>query len=117
MPHPAPAKPYAGAAPVRKRRWRRVAGVAAVVLIIALALTGFSVYRAAQHVPRFYEEALAVDPVEQRQAGEELERLALDLHNEVQRAGDWEAVFSEDQINGWLAVDLEEKFPDRKSVV
>jgi hypothetical protein len=83
-----------------------------VLLVVALCVTTYSTYRAARHVPQFYEEALAVDPVQQRSAGEELERRALDLHNEVQRGGEWDALFKEEQINGWLAVDLVEKFPD-----
>lgn len=98
--------------PMKKRRWRRALGMVALGLLIALAASLFSVYRAAQHVPQFYAEALEADPVVQRTAGDELERRALDLRNDVQRAGDWEAVFTEEQINGWLAVDLVEKFPN-----
>ena len=33
------------------------------------------------------------------------------MHNEVRQPGVWEAVFTEEQINGWLAADLPEKFP------
>jgi hypothetical protein len=95
-----------------KPRWRRMAGVAAVLLVVALAATLFIVYRASRHVPQFYVQALAADPAVQRSAGDELERRALELHNDVQHAGDWEAVFTQEQINGWLAVDLIEKFPD-----
>jgi hypothetical protein len=95
-----------------KPRWRRMAGVAAVLLVLALAATLFIVYRASRHVPQFYQQALAADPVVQRSAGDELERRALELTNEVQHSGDWEAVFTDEQINGWLAVDLIEKFPD-----
>jgi hypothetical protein len=98
--------------PVKKRRWRRVAGFAALALLIALAIALLSVYRATRHVPQFYEEALAADPVVQRTAGDELERVALDLHNDVKQAGAWEALFTEEQVNGWLAVDLVEKFPN-----
>jgi hypothetical protein len=89
-----------------------MAGMAAVLLIVALAATLFIAYRASRHVPQFYERALAADPVVQRTAGDELERRALELHNEVQVAGDWEAIFTQQQINGWLAVDLLEKFPE-----
>lgn len=95
-----------------KRRLRRALGVAAFALVLALAATFYSVYRATQHVPDFYSQALVANPAEQRTAGDELERRALDLRNEVQRGGDWEALFTEQQINGWLAVDLVEKFPN-----
>lgn len=95
-----------------KRRWKRVAGIAAIMLLLALALTAGLVYRAAQHVPEFYVQALERDPVVDRKQGDELERRVLDLHNQVQAGGEWEALFTEDQINGWLAVDLTEKFPN-----
>jgi hypothetical protein len=99
-----PAKP--------RRRWRHVAGVAAVVVIVVLAIAIGAAYRATKHVPQFYEQALQADPTVQRTAGDELERRALDLRNEAQRGGAWEAIFTEEQINGWLAVDLIEKFPE-----
>jgi hypothetical protein len=69
-------------------------------------------YRASKHVPEFYSAALTIDPIKQRDAGYELERRALQLTNEVQYGGHWEATFTAAQCNGWLAIDLEEKFPD-----
>jgi hypothetical protein len=62
--------------------------------------------------PAFYQDALAVSTVQQQQAGDEFERNLLRLHNDVQQSERWERVFSDDQINGWLAVDLPENFPD-----
>ena len=95
-----------------RRRWlRRVAGTAALLLLAALAAGLIGAYRASQYVPPFYAAALASDPVIARQAGDELERAALDLRNDIVESGRWEATFTEQQINGWLAVDLEEKFP------
>lgn len=96
----------------KKRRWRRALGVVALALLIGLAVSMFTVYRAARHVPEFYTEALEADPGVQRSAGDELERRALELQNDVRHSGQWEAVFTEEQINGWLAVDLVEKFPN-----
>jgi hypothetical protein len=91
---------------------RRLIGLAALALLIVIAAGLIGAYRASQYVPPFYTEALAFDPVVARQAGDDLERVALDLRNEIVEAGRWEATFTEQQINGWLAVDLEEKFPD-----
>jgi hypothetical protein len=85
----------------------------AALLLFAAIVTGLvGAYRASQYVPPFYTEALASDPVVARKAGDDLERVALDLRNEIVETGRWEATFTEQQINGWLEVDLEEKFPE-----
>jgi len=83
-----------------------------VILCIALVVTAFIAYRASQHVPDFYAEALTVEPAKYEESGDELERDVLQLHNKLQRSGSWEATFTENEINGWLAVDLAEKFSD-----
>src|SRR5262245_26734264 len=106
----------APAPPVRKRPWMtrgmmRVALAVAVVLVIALAAMLWGVYQASQQVPEFYEQALAAPPETQAAAGQALERQAATLNNQVRRPGRWEARFTQDQINGWLAVDLPKKFP------
>jgi len=87
----------------------------AVAIVLALAATAaialFSVYRAARSVPEFYQRALSAKPEEQKEAGQKFEQQALELHNQARRAGRWEARFTEDQINGWLAAELPVKFP------
>ena len=81
-----------------------IATTTAVVLVL--------LYRASQQEPEFYEHALLVEPSQYEEAGDELEKNVLDLRNEVQHIGRWEATFTDDQINGWLAVDMPKKFPD-----
>lgn len=44
-------------------------------------------------------------------AGYELERQVLNLHNDFQNVGTWQAVFTTEQINGWLAIHLNANFP------
>jgi hypothetical protein len=109
----APAPP---AAPVRRKPWLtrgmvRGALVVAIVFALIAAVSMWSVYQSSQHVPEFYVQALAAPPAQQAAAGQELERQALALNNQVRRPGRWEARFTQDQINGWLAVDLPKKFP------
>ncbi len=69
------------------------------------------VYRASQQVPSFYTQALAAQPHLQSAAGDELERNVLQLQNQTQQTGRWQVRFTEQQVNGWLAADLPEKFP------
>ena len=96
--------------PSKRKRWRNTAVAALVGCgIVGLALVGL---RSALHrVPDFYAEAVAIPAAAQEAAGETLERNVLALHNEARDAGHWSAVFTDQQINGWLAADLPEKFP------
>lgn len=84
--------------------------VSVALLLIASALAYFS-YQVRQ-VPRFYKQAIALPPVQQQQAGEQFEQQAIELQNQIRRAGDWQVELAADQINGWLATALPEKFPD-----
>jgi hypothetical protein len=98
----------------RRFPMRQFAHIALAVVCVLAVIGGFaawSMYRASQQIPEFYVKALEAEPAKQAVAGEELERQALALHNQVRRPGQWEARFTQDQINGWLAVDLPKKFP------
>ena len=85
---------------------------AAIVILVAGALGLWLLERAAQHVPDFYQQALAEQftPQYLRQTSDQLERQVLELHNHARREGHWEAEFTEQQLNAWLAADLERKF-------
>lgn len=82
-------------------------------LIFGLAALGtaffFGTYQAYRYVPEFYEEALTTKPEEQREASQELSSRVTMLYSDSQQTGDWKAIFTQEQINGWLAVDLVEK--------
>ncbi len=93
------------------RKFFRIAGFSTLVLVLIAAALALWAYRASQQVPDFYEQALQIDPAAEAQAGYELEREILDLRNESREPGRWEANFADEQINGWLAVDLVKKFP------
>ncbi len=87
-----------------------------VLVISGLAvfpIAGFAVlaaFRASQTVPDFYQEALVV-PADVRQSADDLEREVLDVHNDIQDQGLWQASFTEQQINAWLATHLIQQFP------
>ena len=85
-----------------------------IAFVVLAALTGgaaFILFSAARHEPQFYQQALQVEPQQQQEAGDQLEQSVLELHNSARKEGHWEAVFTETQINGWLAADLPDKFP------
>jgi hypothetical protein len=92
------------------RIFRIVAAIVVALLAIALIVISLGYY-ATQKEPDFYRQATQVPSPGQPTSGDDLEKAALDLHNDTHRAGRWEAIFTDEQLNGWLAVDLEEKFP------
>ncbi len=94
---------------VRKIRWAALLGV----LLIGLAAGAYwGLHGALRHEPAFYRSAVAIPRAAQQRAGREFERQVLELHNDVQRPGTWQRTFTQGQINGWLAIDLPEKFPE-----
>ena len=93
-----------------RNKMRRVALISlGVVACVLVALWG--VYLASRHVPTFYSRAIATDQASLRQANDELGSRAAALASDVRRAGQWNALFTAEQINGWLAVDLPRLHP------
>ena len=95
-----------------------MSGKVRIVVFLFLGLAALAgafflgTYQAYQHVPDFYSDALTAKPEEQREASQELSSRVTMLYSDAQREGDWKALFTQDQINGWLAVDLVEKHGD-----
>jgi hypothetical protein len=87
-------------------RWLRLAVLLLLPLVAVGGLLAWWAYRASQRVPAFYADALRADPARQQQASDELLQQAAALANHARREGRWEALFTAEQINGWLAVDL-----------
>jgi hypothetical protein len=80
--------------------------------LLGLTAGAYLLYRASQDVPEFYEKALQADPQRQREASDEMVQRAAALASDVNKQGDWQTVFTAEQINGWLAVDMVENHPD-----
>ena len=93
-----------------------LAGLLVALLSVAVAGVAvlFTLYRASQQVPEFYQRALGAAAADD-ESSERFERQALALHNQVRRAGQWESRFSEAEINAWLAVVLPANFPQALS--
>ncbi|HMO13807.1 MAG TPA: hypothetical protein PKD64_04600 [Pirellulaceae bacterium] len=92
----------------RRRKWT-------VYLLLVLGCVGSLVYYAVQStqkMPDFYQTALNVDREIYRAAGRRFETQILQLNSDIRAQSEWTAVFSQDQVNGWLAVELPENFPE-----
>lgn len=84
---------------------------AAGLLVIVLGGLFFAVGR----VLPFYQQALAVEPEVLQRASREFESQATALYSDARQAGEWQALFTADQINGWLAFKLEEFRGDERA--
>ena len=81
-------------------------------LLAALALVLLGIYQALVAVPDEYLEVVEAPAEEQREASDEMLQQASILASDLRQERDWEVLFTETQVNGWLAVDLAENHPD-----
>jgi hypothetical protein len=80
--------------------------------IPAVLIAGLmSVFLALRHVPKFYRDALVVEPETQEKGSDEMLQRTAALVSGVQKPGKWHTRFTAEQINGWLAVDFVKNHP------
>jgi hypothetical protein len=81
-------------------------GLAVFVILVLLGL-----YLAARKEPAFYREALKIKSGVLEQASDRMLQQSTALASAVRKEGRWEALFTAEQINGWLAVDMVKNHP------
>ena len=86
----------------------RIAAICTSVATAVLILVVGGAYYAARQVNPFYEQALRLEPEVAQRGSRELESRATALYSDARQAGQWHALFTAEQINGWLAVQLDE---------
>jgi hypothetical protein len=77
--------------------------------LLAAVLLGL--YWASRYEPEFFRKNLTADPAAQEKGSGLMLRKILALQNNIKRAGDWQATFTAEQINDWLAFDLLHNHP------
>ena len=93
-------------------KWLRTAGWVLLGIVIVAVVAGIAVYLALKHVPEFYQQAMVAGAEELTSANREMQRQVAGLVSDVKREGRWQAVFTAEQINGYLAVGLAKQRPD-----
>ena len=88
-----------------------ISAVVAASLVLLLGVASFALWRASRVVPEFYSDVLNDDSGHQQLASDTMIQKATILASDVRKAGPWEAIFTEQELNGWLAVDLEQNHP------
>ncbi len=80
--------------------------------LVAMAGLALAFYGALRRSPSYYEAALDRDSAAAARSSDEFLQSAAGVASDVRRRGSWDALFTADQINGWLAVDVPRNFPD-----
>lgn len=84
-----------------------------LLLFIVLLLVGVgSIYYVLSYVPPKYEKLVKAQAAEPEKVAEDSDRMvrrSTELVNNLNLEGRWQTTFSQDEINGWLAVDLPQK--------
>ncbi|HEY1785343.1 MAG TPA: hypothetical protein VGG30_07320 [Pirellulales bacterium] len=75
-------------------------------LTVAAGLVALAIFLTLTGAPAFYQAAVERDPALCEQDNDRCLQQAAALASDLQSPGEWEAIFSADQINGWLAIDL-----------
>jgi uncharacterized protein YpmS len=89
--------------------FRRFLVILLVVFLLGLLVTGLLLiwaYRSSQQEPEFYRQSLKIEPAKAAERSDRMLQRATALASEVKEKPKWHAVFTADEINGWLAVDL-----------
>jgi uncharacterized protein YpmS len=84
--------------------------IVGLAVLVALVLLGL--YLAARHEPAFYREAMEIDAAVLEKASDRMLQQTTALASAVKKEGRWEALFTAEQINGWLAVDMVKNYPN-----
>lgn len=92
------------------RNLRIILLVSCAAAAILAAAAGWA-YCVSRQVPPFYSAALAQPSSSVHQASDALLREAAALVSDLRKSGRWQAFFTAEQINGWLADDLQKNHP------
>ncbi len=91
---------------------KRVLIVVAIVATVLVAAPGLA-WLTLTHKPTFYRARMSVPPEERRTEARKFVAQSLQLRNDIANEPNWEAVFSDAEVNAWLAEDLVTYFADQ----
>ncbi len=88
--------------------------IAAILLPMVLVASGVALvclYEAAHAVPEFYRRAVDRPLAEQEGPRDQFVAQAAALASDLHRSGRWQTLFTDEQINAWLALELATNYP------
>lgn len=98
--------------PPTLRRTIAIVSTLAAVVVLVIGVSLFSIYEASQLVPEFYHEAVSREPDDQAEARDQFVAQATALASDLNASGRWQSLFTADQINAWLALELRSHYPE-----
>lgn len=90
----------------------KIAALSVCGVAVAAAVALGYAKRAMREVQPFYAAAIRVEPQELKSASRRMENRVAALYSDTRPPGQWKTVFSDDEVNGWLAVTLAEQHAD-----
>ena len=91
---------------------RRLLVLGALVVAAAVVLPAL-VWVALTHQPTFYRSVVAVPPRQAKAQARHFVAQSMQLRNDICNEPTWEAIFSDREVNAWLAEDLVTHFADQ----
>jgi hypothetical protein len=95
------------------RRFLRRHRVALLGVLVALAGVPLALRQGLRYQPDFYRERVVVPPERRRAEAQQFVAQSVQLRNDIMNEAAWEASFSDEEVNAWLAEDLVEHFADQ----
>ncbi len=84
----------------------KIAALASVSLLLVAGIAVLLLYQASQAVPIFYQKAVAVEAASQVDERDSFVARASALASDLHNRGNWSSLFTADEINAWLALEL-----------
>ena len=85
--------------------------VALIAAVLVLAPTGL--WLSLTHQPKFYAQLVATPSKDRAEESKHFEAQTLQLRNDIVNEPTWEALFTDKEVNAWLAEDLVNHFADQ----
>lgn len=95
------------------RKILRLSLVISIVAAMMILVVLFALYLGLRRQPQWYAETLAAsDRRAAETASDRMLQRGADLTSALETKGDWKIVFTQEEINGWLIVDMPKNHPD-----
>lgn len=95
---------------MRFLRRHRFALLAALILLACLPL---GLRECLRYQPDFYRERVAMPPELRKANAQQFASQSMQLRNDIMNETNWEASFTDEEVNAWLAQDLVQHFADQ----
>ncbi len=87
----------------------RTLTIGGIVLLLLIGSGLLVAWRATQRVPEFYQQALRL-PEDVDASASKLERQVRNVRNDIEDTGEWEASFTDQEINAWMVSQMAKQF-------